>query len=285
MPSKLLFIIFLSAFIASCSSTSKKSVQRYDRAMSLPAFIAIDTKQLKTINVALKGLGYDGNLLATSMQQSQVNAQAGGAGAGFAGALIAMAVMQEVGKNTLQNERNEPVSQFLKTLEDINWGELLLTSPLASDFTLITLETLKQKPENYGNAYIMTPTIHVAANYMSIQLGWELKKYSKRKKGYRNYFQINTPALFSIQQTLTQLNNMSKDEVVSIIQASTQYVKPMIEIDFAVRKEDAQPQSIRFIRDGIKYYERGSLVKVENNLLIYRNLRGELKLHPYDKRY
>ncbi len=281
---KIFFILLITTFIVSCGSTSKKSVQRYDRAMSLPAYIAIDTVQLEMVNVALKGLGYDGNLLASSMQQSQINAQAGGAGAGLAGALIAMAVMQEVGRNSLQEERNKPVAKFLETVNGIDWDELFKSSSLATDFKLISLDTLKQEPEKYKNTYIMTPTMNVAANYVSLQLAWELKKYTKRKNGYRNYFQINTHALFPMHQSLSKLNEMNEDEIVTILNRSIVHMKPMIEIDFAGNSQNTTQQSIRFARDGIKYYERGTVLKDENNQLIYRNLRGELKLHPYDER-
>ncbi len=280
----LMFSIFI--LLSGCGSTHKKSVERHAQPMPMPQVIVLDLDRLETVNVNLTSLGYDGDLLASSVQQAQMNAATAGGGSaagGLAGALISVAIIQGAGQSALQKERNAPVQGFIDTLQTVDWLTTLQGSPLADAFTIMDKASYDAMIPAPQRAYMLTPTLNISANYLSLQLSWELEALSQLSP-YRNYFELNTPDLFSLQQSLSVLNTFTEADVRHHLMPALSQVKKLIAYDFMQSMQPRQAaRSIRFTRNNIKFYERGTVLSADNNELIYRNLRGELKLHPYDE--
>lgn len=249
-----------------------------------PQHIVVDYSGLSDINVRLSGLGYNGDQIASSIHQAQFNAamqgQSMGAAGGLAGALVGTMLVKSAAESAAQKEKNAPVAMAIAKVKALNFTDIMNQAALNEHFTLYTEEQQEGLPKSH---YKMTPFISFSANYLNMQLIVQLERIKNKKVVYRNYFQITSPMLLKENASLNNVNNISNEAYSAMIVNMLDHMPKMISGEFGQWREvNKSSKGIKFKRRRYTYYERGQVLEKNDDYIIYRNLRGEIKLHPYD---
>jgi len=272
--------------LVACSSSTKRSSihNSYIEEISKPYEILFDSKNLSQINVSLRGLGYDGNQLASTMHSANMNASMNAnysPGAGLVGALIGGAIARESAISSAQKNKNTPVSPFLDNMQLVNWKGLITDiSSLNSKWFINTEEfTSKQK-------ITVIPELSLSTDYRAFKLISLVKVHSDMGKLiYQNYFHVHSLPLLKRNSTITQLNNSDMEYIEQVLTSSLTRLDQLIydELNkWRLHTKKGVGTNIRFSYDKKHFYERGFLLKKENGYITYKNLRGEVKHMPFD---
>lgn len=280
----LISITLIILFITACNSSNKKDVVHSNITVNtFPQKIFFNATQLNNVNVALNGIGYDGDQIASVMHSSNYSAalQPGySPEAGAAGALIAGLFIQKMQKKAAIEEKNKPISPFLDAVESINWNSII-------DNANVDIQLLSESNYDQVQRLIITPTLHISPDYRSLILTALIeRKNSSSNVTYQNYIHIHSTPIISWNETITNLNLMSNQDINEHLSVMLNQLNSLIykELEYwqsIPQKSGGRP--IKFINDLKEYYERGTLLENENNFITYRTLRGEIKHIPCEK--
>ena len=271
-------------FVSGCNVSHKKTVVHSNITAHLfPQYIFFDARQLNNVNVTLNGLGYDGDQIASAMHSVNYSAALQpnySPEAGVAGALIAGLFLQDMQKGAAIEERNKPISSFLATVESISWDSVI-------DNANVDIQLLSQNDSTQARRLIVTPTLHISPDYRSLILTSLIER--KNNSGditYQNYIHIHSTPLISWNETITNLNLMSTQDIsehlsIMLTQLNKLMHKELENWQNIPQKSGGYP--IKFINDLKEYYERGTLLENENSFITYRTLRGEIKHIPCEE--
>ena len=269
--------------VAGCQNGPKRDVVTKTVTTSHhPNFTTLHTQELKEINVAMSNLGYNGDQLAASMHSSSMNAamQPGASpGAGLAGALIGGSIIKSSAQNAAQKQKNEPVADFLTTLENLNWQDIFSSSELGAQYSFISP---KDKTKNNETLLILTPSAQVSADYRSIRLTVTAAVTKKGKVIYKNFFHLQSQPLLTGEDLLSSVNTISVDEATAGVQQLIDKLPYLIKQDMQSwpGKELQRSVAIKFKNASGEYFERGYLLEQKQNEIIFKSLRGEVKRYP-----
>lgn len=288
LKSQIAVVLMLSASILNgCSSGGhNKVITKRNLNYSQIDMIFIDIRPLETVNVALEGLGYDGNELAQSMHQANMNAamQAGyNAQTGLAGALIGGMIVKEAQINSQINEKNSRVQGFLNDLKTQNWKSHWRNAYTEPAKILIFSDDPIQ-PYIHNKLFIR-PLLQVSADYQSLHMIVEAEIVNpKGKSEYRNYFYLQSEALLDENESLMQLSFKDRQWFEEKLQQMLEPLPELIKNELSAKDEQVkQSAPIRFVNDSGEYYERGYLLGFKEGYVTFRTLRGEIKHYPCDK--
>lgn len=282
----LIFIVLVAVIINGCNASNKKAIVVYsDMTINhFPQQVFFNPVQLSDVNVALMGIGYDGNQVASAMYSANMNAalQPGYTpAAGLAGSLIAGSLLRNMQQNAAIEERNEPILLFLSTVEAIDWGKVINSADV--DFQLFAFKS----DHNHESRLVVTPILNLSPDYRSlILMSFVEMRNSSGKVIYQNYIHIHSAPILSWNETITNLNSISHQDIserlsVMLSQLDSLMYKELEGWQNMPSKLGGDP--IKFIHDLKEYYERGTLLEKENNFITYRTLRGEIKHIPCEK--
>lgn len=281
-------ILFVSMLVLSgCSATGHdKLITQKDLTYAEVDMVFVDLKPFDNVNVALEGLGYDGDMLAQSMHQTNLNAsmQAGyNAQAGLAGALIGGMIVKEAQVNSQIKEKNERVLGFLHDLKKQNW-KMYWRNIYSEPAKLLVFSDDPAQPYLKHKLHI-TPVLQVAADYQSLHMVAEAEILdTKGKSLYRNYFYLQSRALLDKNESLMQLSFKDQQWFESLLSQMIQPLPALIRNELMTSADNTKSSApIRFVNQSGEYYERGYLLGIKDGFITFRTLRGEVKHYPCDK--
>lgn len=282
--------------LAGCSSggAQKKIVRTEGSAQVTISSAYLDTKALSDIDVAMTTLGYDGNQLANAANQASFNASmqpGANPQAGLAGALISMAIIQSSQKSAAQKSKNQPVDQFLHTLEGLNWAELIKTSKLGENYSFSAATAEPSKPHKTHKLkladprILIKPSLLVTGDYRSLLLTADVSVIEHGKVRYKNLFHIQSEPLLNPNNLLDSVNSTSAAEAGKIVQSLVDKLPMLIQEDRQnwPDKDTGKSTSIRFVNSTGEYFERGYFLEQKDGIILFKSLRGEIKLMPCQK--
>lgn len=273
----------LMILLIACAGSNKKKVVESEY-IPMPDYIYLDTKKLKTCNVALSGIGYDGLALSNSLYQANINASlnsppgAYSPEAGLAGALIAGAIIKSIEQSKAQKNKNEPIKTWLTKIEvsnlDMHFLEIL------TDSTMLPVETIKKKTK--GHILKLTPSLNLTANYGSLELHVLAEVVSPQDKLlYRNYFHIQSQSLLQGGESLKDLNLRNSDNAKLLLSEIIKKFPALVLNELKNNASVRQVKSIRFENHMGKYFEMGHIMSLaDEDYITFRTLRGEVKHYP-----
>ncbi|WP_333797790.1 hypothetical protein [Rheinheimera sp.] len=270
-----------AAFLVACSSSGNKkllnSVSIQSAAINI---VEIDYSKLKDINVDLESLGYNGDSIAFSMQQAQVNAAqsagAAGAGAGFVGALIGGAIVQNAAVSAAVKEKNERVPQLLAKMRALDYQKLWQSSQFA-------IQKDAKGSNVSGLKMMLSPKVSLTADYQSFLITVEVDIREGDKSKYRNYFYLQSSQIIDLKQGLPSLEQKNSEWIAGVLQKTMQVLPQLIELDIAKGRDATANTAIRFENQMGQYYEHGALLQKHPTHLTFKTLRGEVKHLPYER--
>lgn len=274
---------FLACCLFGCASTGNKRLIKTETSQLNIAHITIKKKS-DPINVDLSTLGYDGTSLAQSMYQAQFNASLNtpgyNAAAGFAGALIGGAIGQSMAVSRAQKKKNTPVNPWLNTLTHLPW-ESLSSETKNQFFTQINAADKASNTEP-NNTLNLEYSLAMTANYMSLELRAHAEVLSSDKTPvYRNYFHIQSKDIMDLNKGLDQLNQYNQENAEEYVTGLLKKLPYLVLADLYSDDNPGSPQSIRFKNHMGDYYELGYVIRVEEDYITFKSLRGEVKHYPY----
>lgn len=280
-------VFFCSCLLIGCASTGHdKVIAQKNLHYSAIDMIFIDLKPLENVNVALEGLGYDGNMIAQSMHQANFNAsmQAGyNAQTGLAGALIGGMIVKEAQINREIKEKNSRVQGFLNDLRQQNW-KMHWRNVYTEPAKLLVFSDDPSQP-NLNYKLHITPMLQVAADYQSLHMIVEAEIINpKGKSEYRNYFYLQSEALLDQNESLMQLSFKDRQWFETTLLQMLNPLPQLIRNELTNEVKVSKPsEPIRFVNGSGEYYERGYLVGLNDGYITFRTLRGEVKHYPCEK--
>jgi len=287
MKNIVLYLLVLSLIIVlftGCTTSNVKKVippQLSSHGIEKTENIYLDTSKLSDINVALSGLGYDGDQVAQSM--ASVNSAAAyqpGADPVSAaiGVLIVGSILQNMEESAAIEEKNEPVTPFLTKVAALDWEALVSSNTLLNKVWSLK----KTETKNY-NAVTVQPELKLSSDYRNLEIvSLVVIESDEGEVVYQNYFHIYTPPFLNKTELLSGLNNLSEEALNSKVKVLLSQLENLLDKDISEwQKKPKRNDSIRFKNDDKQYYERGTLLAKGNNFITYRTLRGEIKHIPY----
>jgi hypothetical protein len=279
-----IFMCGLLLVLTSCQSgPSKKIVSKTVDTAPMPTELQISYKALQEIRVAMSSLGYNGDQLAFSMNQAATNAamQPGAApGAGLAGALIGGSIMQSSAQSAAQKQKDAPVDQFLSHLEKLNWATVFKSSKLAEKYSIGGAVTSKKVERRL----LLKPFVEVTADYKALKLIAEVSLFGKNNKLlYNNFFHVQSDYLLKNEEILGVLNDKTSQELEIMVSELIAPLPALIENDMNgwPNKNLTTSTSIKFTNSLGQYFERGYILDVGQNTIVFKSLRGEVKRIPF----
>lgn len=281
---QLLVLTLTVMLVTGCTTSNVKKVippQHSSHVIEKTDVIYLDTSKLSNINVALTGLGYDGDQLAQSMTSANYAAayQPGADPASAAiGVLIAGSILQNMERSAAIEKKNEPVTPFLTKVAALDWQTLVESN------TLLNKEWSINKPEvkNYSVVTVQ-PELKLSSDYRNLEIvSLVIIESEDGEPLYQNYFHIYAPPFLNKTKLLSELNNLSEETLNSKAKMFLSQLEYLLDKDLSEwQKKPKKNDSIRFKNDDKQYYERGTLLAKENSFITYRTLRGEIKHIPY----
>lgn len=269
--------------LSSCASTSKKKlILTSDLFIPSSKHVFVNTAKMSTINVARRSLGYNGDQIAATMQQSTMNAsmQAGyNPGAGLVGALIGGAIVKSLAEQDAIDKKNEPIKMFLEDLANTDWQILLTQTPEAK--TVGWQPYYKDVNKEFEEYLLIEPNLQLSSNYRAFELNVLVEYYGNSKKPvFRNYIFIQSPPILSANETVTNLNSNDGELIQDALGKMFAQLKDIVGNE--IYKQDHQGMgmkhsAIKFKNALGEFYERGAILSLKNGYITYRNLRGEIK--------
>jgi hypothetical protein len=113
----------LLMLLMSCASTGKKIISSTD-SLILPEQAILELGELKQVEVAMNSPGYNGDQLAQSMRQANLNAAmapGNAPGAGLVGAFVGGGIVQSIRQNAAQKEKNNRIPNLLEKISQFDW--------------------------------------------------------------------------------------------------------------------------------------------------------------------
>ncbi|MDM7861531.1 hypothetical protein QTP81_13090 [Alteromonas sp. ASW11-36] len=276
MTSKIVLLLVGTLCISACKSTKQSVVSHANKPLAMPETVYI-VPQESNINVLLTELGYDGNDIAATMYQANLNASMQSVNydplAGLAGALIGGAILKNSAENSAIREKNSPVQQFLTVAEQIQWQEVWHPDWQA--------DLAPSKPQT--THLQITPETSLSSDYRSLISVFFVEVYADRKELlYRNYFHLESAPLLDLNTSLHQLNNIDSGEIVNDFTAVSERLLLLVEqaLETWSKRSRFANHSIRYKNKRGEFYSRGEVLQPCDGFITFRTLRGEIKQAP-----
>jgi len=278
----LFILVALSIILSACNSANKKIILNSD-PRTQPRQAVVNTDFLTKVNVDLTGLGYDGNQLSRSMSSttSQAYYGYGSPESALVGALLGGSLIKEIEINAAIEEKNKPIVNYLSKLSKTDWNNVLNKSNLNIPWSISKGEAI------HKDKLVVTPRLHVSADYRSLILSSFIERRDiNNQLVYQNYFHIYSAPLLPWSETISNLNAMTAQEInihlsIMLSQLDILIMKELTDWKKLPVKPGGQP--IKFVNDMKEYYERGTILNMQDKFMTYRTLRGEIKHMPCKK--
>lgn len=275
-------LIVLSVINLGCTTNIKKVVHKTSAAVRPDQVLLVGPKN--PCNVSLSELGYDGTALALSMHQANMNAAMTipqyNPAAGLAGVIVGGAIVKGIEQSRAQKKANEPVTNWLVTLDNTDWKDAFngLKKAYRLPVLIDKLDAGKQK----GNTLRLTHSLGVSANYGSLKLKVLAELISKNNETlYRNYFHIQSRRLLEDNELLSDLNTKDRVFADRVVSSMLEQIPSLVFSDLSRKSEQSKNSEVRFTNHMGKYFEMGKVLAANEDYITFRTLRGEIKHYPY----
>ncbi len=277
-----LALILLTIINMGCTTNVKKVVHKTSTEVQADQVWLIGPKE--SCRVALSTPGYDRASLGFSMHQANMNAAMNtpqyNPAAGLAGALIGGAIVKGIGQSRAQKKANEPVINWLKTLDKTDWK--VAFNGLKKAYRLPVLINKQDVGKQRGNTLRLTHSLGVSANYGSLKLKVLAELISQNNETlYRNYFHIQSRRLLENNELLSDLNTKDRVFADRIISGMLKQIPSLVFSDLSRKFKDSKNSEIRFTNHMGNYFEMGKVLADNEGYITFRTLRGEIKHYPY----
>ncbi len=275
---KLILVGLLALILSACQSSKRKVVNQLN-INKLPKELYIDLGDFSDVGVKRVDLGYDGTQLAMSAHQANINAvgAGGSAAAGLVGGLIGIAIAKSSADSSAQKERNKPVLGLIKKLNGSDEQAILQQSTLCK-LKHCTFKAIKNQEVT------LTPSISITKNYRSLALSVKVEFRKGKKVVYRNFINIESKPLLSLNSTLNKLNNVPDDDLdTAIINLFSKFDEVLNSELLEWRKLPKKNKRIKYLFEYREYYDRGSVLAQTGTILTYRDLRGQIRVVNIEK--